>query len=199
MNPADIYKSLLESGADPAIAAARVKSIHPGFIPGQPVTLTPAAAQLADATPNDKQEIPRAADGSVDFQAWVARQKALSGTVVTQPAAKPTLSPETAVGLARAESVESIGVADTVTQGAIDILKGADRHANAALGGDVRETISARLGRGQVEGTSGFFGDTVSSALNWIDPGHVQDAYGHSPLSQAICLTPRLYRKLFGK
>lgn len=57
----------------------------------------------------------------------------------------------------------------------VDVLIEIDKKANGVLGGDDRETISARVGRERAQG--GVIGGVVADGLDMIDPGHSDRAY----------------------
>jgi hypothetical protein len=55
-----------------------------------------------------------------------------------------------------------------------NILYAVDLLASALTGGDARETISSRAGKGAAEGKLG--GRLLCRFLSWLDPGHCQRA-----------------------
>jgi hypothetical protein len=79
---------------------------------------------------------------------------------------------------------------------AIDGLIELDKRANGILGGDSRETISARAGREAERGNLGAI--ALTGILDTIDPGHTQRAVNNSIVTceNYVCLTPRLKRLL---
>ena len=88
------------------------------------------------------------------------------------PIPKPAINTQDeAVELLRA--VNGLEPSETV----VDVLIDLDKRVNGMTGGNPEETISARLGRGQFEGTNGVIGQALSTGLDYIDPNHVQKAY----------------------
>ena len=74
----------------------------------------------------------------------------------------------------------------------VEVLTEIDRQVNGMLGGDPRETISARLGRDRRDG--GMVGTALGAALDAVDPGHTDRALARSPLNCDGLITEAITR-----
>lgn len=75
-----------------------------------------------------------------------------------------------------------------------NILIAIDQLGNALIGGDPDETISSATAKRIKNGTANRFHIALGKFLEWIDPGHLRDAWEEDEGKDAVFKTDRLNR-----